>query len=36
MIFYLRSAESFIHGLHESLCNTILIGSLVNVVIFLI
>ena len=36
MIFYLRAAESFIHGLHKSLCNTIVIGSLINVVIFLI
>ena len=27
MIFYLRSAERFFHGLHDSLCNTIVVGS---------
>ena len=36
MIFYLQSAESFIHGLHKSLCNTIVIRSLINVAIFLV
>ena len=27
MIFYLQSAEYFFHGLHDSLCNTIVVGS---------
>ena len=27
MIFYLRSAKCFFHGLHDSLCNTIVVGS---------
>ena len=36
MIFHLRSAESFFHGLHESLCNMIVISSLINLVIYLL
>ena len=27
MIFYLRSAECFYHGLHDSSCNTSVVGS---------
>ena len=30
MIFYFRSAECFFHGLHDSSCNTIVIGSWIN------
>ena len=36
MIFHLRSAESFFHGLHESLFNMIVVGSLINLVIYLL
>ena len=27
MIFYARSAECFFHGLHDSLCNTIVVDK---------
>ena len=30
MIFYLRSAECLFHSLHDSLCNTIVVGSCIN------
>ena len=33
---YLRSAECFFHGLHGSLCNTIVVHSLINLVIYLL
>ena len=36
MIFYLRQAERFFHFLHDLLCNTIVDGSLVNLVIYLL
>ena len=36
MILYLRPAECFFHGLHDSLCNTIVVRSLINLVIYLL
>ena len=33
---YLRSAECFFHGLHGSLCNTFVVHSLINLVIYLL
>ena len=36
LILYLRSAECFLHRLHNSLCNTIVVGSLINLVIYLL
>ena len=36
MIPYLWSAECFFHGLHNSLCNTIVVRSLINLVIYLL